>query len=244
MEANEVMFEFSHPVRLNILRELTKETMRLTDISSRFNQSTAEISRHLDRLLNIDTIKKSSDGRYSLTPLGVTLLSQVSYLDELYKRKSFFLSYDLSLLPSHMISLEALSKARIARGTLKNLEVVQEIEDKAQDYLKVLAFELAPQLSEEVLPLANRGIKVFKIYPETDQVPKEFLEHQNIDIRLIDKTGFAFGLSDTMGALILPNVNGTMDYDQILISEEPEFLDWLNSLFEYYNRRSRPYPKK
>ena len=58
MNASEVMFEFSNETRVKILYILLEGAQRLSDISKHLEVTTAEVSRHLSRLLRAGIIKK------------------------------------------------------------------------------------------------------------------------------------------------------------------------------------------
>ncbi len=102
MESYSLLFELSHPGRLNILHILKEEPMRLSQLSKRLEVTTAEVSRHLDRLGKTRLIKRDSENIYSITSFAAIILSEVAKFDFLTKHIDYFLKHDLSIIPGHL----------------------------------------------------------------------------------------------------------------------------------------------
>ncbi len=72
MEISELLFELSHPTRLEILRLITETPMRLTKIADRVSANNPETSRHLDRLRAAGLVEREPESAYLASPLGTT----------------------------------------------------------------------------------------------------------------------------------------------------------------------------
>ena len=74
----DLLFEFSSVERMNIMKTLLEEHLKLSHISKNLDMTITETSRHRQRLTDIQLIQKEMDGVFALTPLGELALSLFS----------------------------------------------------------------------------------------------------------------------------------------------------------------------
>ncbi len=103
MEISELLFELSHPTRLEILRLITETHRRLTKIADRVSANNPETSRHLERLRAAGLAEREPESAYLASPLGHFVLSSLSGLDFLARHSDYFRDPDLSLLPGPFV---------------------------------------------------------------------------------------------------------------------------------------------
>ena len=70
----DLLFEVSNEYRHSLMLELRKQPNRITELSKKMEMTSQEVSRHLNRLSEISLIYKDTDGYFSLTSLGETVL--------------------------------------------------------------------------------------------------------------------------------------------------------------------------
>jgi len=240
MDERDILFEFSHPERLRILELLKKEELKLSSISNKLSITTAEVSRHLERLTNVKVIEKSSNGEYFISMFGTIVLNQISNINYLNENRDFFLKHDLQSLPSSITCFKALSRSKVKNGTLDNVGLIKEVIERAEKYLHVISNQESRLFKEAILETAERGIEVTRIYSKPEVIPEEIKKAKNIDVRIIDDIHFDMGVSDIMGGLTLPNTLGVMDYEQIFVGDDAVFITWLNNIVKYCKSKSRP----
>src|SRR5690349_20115347 len=100
---SEVLFDLVSPDRLALLTQLNARKQRLTALSKLTNHTVQECSRDLNRLSGSRFVRKNSEGLYEITSFGRAMLSLVPSLSFLVKQRKYFLSHDLSFLPSGFV---------------------------------------------------------------------------------------------------------------------------------------------
>ena len=63
-----LLFELSSSERMNLLKKLQKQRMKLSHVSEKLDMTITEASRHLQRLSEAKLIQKDVDWLYGLTP--------------------------------------------------------------------------------------------------------------------------------------------------------------------------------
>jgi predicted transcriptional regulator len=241
MEDHELMFELSHPVRLETLRILNREPQRLTDISKVLDLTSAEISRHLGRLSKAQLITKNGEGRYSLTSFGDVILSEISSFNFLTVHQQYFSTHDMSVIPDELRWLNSISKCEFVEGTLEIMSLVGDLSKNAKKYIRVISDQPMRAMVEANLQIAKTGVDIKLIYPHGADIPDEYQKKKGmpIDIKLIEDVRLSLKLNEKNAGVALPDLSGKVDYKCAMMSEDPRFLRWSNLLFEYYWEKGR-----
>jgi predicted transcriptional regulator len=242
MKASDIMFEFSSEIRVKILNIIKAEPQRLSDISKKLDITTAEVSRHLDRLSRSKIVAKGEGQKYSITLYGGQLFLGHFLYSFLSDNDEYFLKHDLAAIPTPLRALLPLYKAEFLRGTINNCDIIYNQSAEAKDFMHVMARDVMPLVSETVAKQAKQGIKIKKIYPDGVKVPDEYFSHDNIEVRTMKDVPFMLGITDNFGALALSD-GKSIDYDYLLSSEDDVFMEWLGMVFEYFWKRGKPYKK-
>ena len=85
-----LFFELSSKSRLDILRELQKEKLKMQEIAHRLNVTATEAFRQLQRLSNALLVQKQPEGTLALAQYGRLVLQLSSSLDFVSKHKNTF----------------------------------------------------------------------------------------------------------------------------------------------------------
>jgi predicted transcriptional regulator len=235
MDDHELMFELSHSGRLEALYLLSKKPHRLTDISKALGLTSAEISRHLGRLSKAQLITKDGKGHYSLTPFGDIILQELSNLKFVTNNNEFFLTHDFSVIPNEMCWLNAMSNCKLIKGTLEIMSLVEDLSKNAEKYVYLISDQPMRTMVEINLKRAKKGVFFRLIYPNGTDVPSEYRKKKGIpiEVRLTDEIKFSMKLNEKTGGIVVPDLNGKIDYGFALVGINPQFLVWLNILFDY-----------
>jgi len=236
MDDYELMFELSHPGRLEALRILSQKSHRLTDISKALDLTSAEISRHLGRLSKAKLITKEGNGRYSITPFGDIILHELSNLRFITKHNQYFSNHDFSVIPQELCWLYAISNCELVEGTLEIMSIVEDLTKNAKKYVLIMSDQPMRSMVSINVQKAKKGVDFKIIYPRDSDLPKEYRKKKGmrIEVRLIDEVRFSMKSNEKVGGMVLPDLDDKIDYEYALIRDNPQFVKWLDLLFDYF----------
>lgn len=236
MNDHELMFELSHPSRIKALEILSKKPHRLTDISKVLDLTPAEISRHMGRLTEANLITKDNDGRYTLTSFGGIILFELAKLNFLITHKQYFINHDLSVIPKELQWLNAMSTSEMIEGTLEIMSMIEDLTKNAKKKVLFISDQPMRAVAKINLDRAKAGVEFKMIYPKSSTVPHEYHPKKKIpiEVRLLDNIPVSMKLNEMRGGLALPELNGKVDYGFALVGSKPQFMRWIELLFDYF----------
>jgi len=242
MESHNLMFELSHPERLKILQMLKENPMRLSHISKKLDVTTAEVSRHLDRLSNAKLIERDGESNYNITPFASIVLSEVSNFDFLIKNIDYFLHHMISNLPEHLHWFNSISKGNFIEGTLELSSMIKEASESAKKYVYVISDELMRGLVEIDCKRNDKGVVFRKIYPKDAQIPKEYHNRigETFEIRTFEEIPLGLKMNENIAGVAFRDLHGKVDYSLGLAGEDENFRRWVGSIFDYYWALAKP----
>jgi predicted transcriptional regulator len=236
MDDHELMFELSHPGRLEALRLLSQKPHRLTDISKALDLTSAEISRHLGRLSKAQLIMKDGNGRYSITPYGGIILRELTNMRFVTKYNQYFSTHDFTIIPEELCWLNAISTCELVEGTLEIMSMVEDLTKNAKKYVHIISDQPMRSMVSNNIQKAKKGVNIKIIYPKDADLPKEYRKKRGttIEVRVIDDVRFSMKSNENLAGLVLPNLDGKIDYEFALIQDSPQFIRWSELLFDYF----------
>jgi predicted transcriptional regulator len=234
MEVTEIMFELSHPERMNILHLLKSQNLRMSDIAKQLSITTAETSRHLDRLGNAELIKKNSNNFYYLSSFANVIMRSIAIINFLTDNYEYFLHHDIGVMPDTLLCLEAIRTSEVKHGTLENVSLISDLTKNAKDCICLISDTPMRSLVEANVKKAEEGVKFRIVYPEDVEVPEAYLQASNMEVRKIKNLDVALKYNESMGGLALPNLEGKIDFGAVFFGTDGNFMDWLKKIFEYY----------
>ncbi len=236
MDDSALMFELSHSGRLKALNILNKTPHRLTDISKALGLTSAEVSRHLGRLSKAHLIIKDADGRYKTTSFGAVILNELSNLKFLTKHNQYFLNHDITVIPDELRWLAALSKCELVEGTLEIMSMVEDLSKNAKSYVRIMSNQMMRTMVDLNLQIAKKGVKFRLIYPKDVEIPDNYRPKKRIslEIKRLPEVQLSMKLNEQIAGIVLPNLDGKIDYEFALMGKEPQFLRWSEILFDYF----------
>ncbi len=234
METSVLLFELSHPTRLEILRLITATPMRLTKIADRVSANNPEVSRHLERLRAAGLVEREPKGAYLASPLGHFILSSLPGLDFLARHSDYFRDHDLSLLPEPFVGrLGELNACERAEGTYVGLERGLEIYGRSEEWFSSLAPEYLPD-SVEVVPdvreKLSQGVTFRTIVEPTFRIPPSLEPTPQNRFRVVPKLPLGLGVSEKEAMIVFPDLKGRIDLSVAFSSDDERFLRWCEDL--------------
>jgi predicted transcriptional regulator len=242
MESHGLMFELSHPERLRMLGMLETDPMKLSQISAKLDVTTAEVSRHLERLTKARLIERDSENYYNLTPFATVVMSEYQNFEFITENTEFFLNHDLSLLPAHLHWFHSMAKGTFVTGTLEVSSEIKDLSVNAKRYIYVISEEVMRGLVELDCKRNDEGINYKKIYPKNAELPKEYLDRQGdtFEIKTMESIPLGFKMNEKTAGLVLRDMKGKLDYSKGFLGEDPTFRLWTEAIFDYYWKQAKP----
>ncbi len=233
VEHGKLLFELSHKDRLATLHILKNEPLRLSHHSQRLDITTAEGSRHLDRLVDADLVHKKADTHYYLTHFGESILLMLKEMEFIHTHKSYFNTHEIMAIPENFQCLAMLTRCQLSEGVFKNVKMVEELSIQAEEFINLISESPLETVVDTNLKRANEGIPVRIIYKTGTEIPEAYNAVENIEVRFLPEHRFALKFTETRGGLALPDLSGNIDINTVLVSQDEMFMNWCNTLFEY-----------
>jgi predicted transcriptional regulator len=241
---HKILFELSSVERINIMIELQRNELKLSQISRKLEITVTETFRHLQRLEEAMLIQKDTNGRYKLTRFGSLTLFLLEDLGFVSKHRDFFMEYDISAVPHELIGrIGEIAEGDYSGEALKNLEEGEKMIREAQEFVWIVSDQV---LTSTIQPLTEKMKNSFDlriILPE-GKFPPENKSSLPSDIagiqkRVINKVDVLVVLTEKYAIFCLPNKTGRIDYTGFT-GKSPRFRAWCKDLFIYYWNTATP----
>jgi predicted transcriptional regulator len=262
LDLNDLLFEFSHKERYNVLKGLYHEVKRHSELQREFNLPGSEISRHLKRLREKKLVIKDIQNKYQITNIGKIFIRMMEIFQVSLKHGDFFNNHDITSIPINLIfQLGKLNKVEFGNKTMENMEIFENLVKNSEEFL----FAITDQYQKSLLKEAEKklrtqstkiraliDINLLKTYNIPDgwmklfDDPKTFFKDMLENIRILEDIKISLVVSDK-GAIIFLNKDGQIDYSQCLIDNHESFIKWTKELFEWYwekGKSLRPFIRK
>ena len=237
----DLLFEFSSPERMRIMKSLLGERLKLSQVSKKLNMTITETSRHLQRLSDIQLIEKDRDGAFSPTPYGKVAKKLLSSLDLISNNRQYFLEHDILGLPDEFISrINELSLATLNTDVVRVLAHVDVMFQEAEEYIWVMSYAHSlPSTIPIVEERLQNGVILQRIFPEeiipltgeADTIRGPCRTLSEVDVRIM--------LTEKEAMCSLPSIDGTKDYTSF-IGKDPRFHKWCRDLYLHYWEKAKP----
>ncbi len=236
----DLLFELSSMERMNIMRSLLEERLKLSHVSRKLDMTVTEASRHLQRLSDVKLIDKDVEGTFGPTRYGKLAIKLLSSLDFISENRQYFLDHDVSNLPDELLSrINELSLGTLNTDVVRVLPYVDSMFQEADEYIWVMSYTRAlPSTIPIVEEKLKNGISLWRIFPE-DVVssggktsitgPRRTL--LSLDIRIV--------MTENEAMCSFPLMDGRIDYTSF-IGEDPKFHKWCKDVFLHYWEKARP----
>ena len=238
-----LLFELANIDRLDILVELNRASMKLTNISKKLDLTVQETSRHLQRLNDALLIEKRTDGAYHTTPLGSNVLSLLPGLEFLVEHREYFVAHQIEHLPREFIlRIGALRGSKLLDSPVLGFQRVNTIIEEADSRILLTADQVPSGSIPLIESAVKKGVEMWTLMPRSmtrPDIPDSYLPHYDAQDRermLIgwsDLISFVGVISEKSVVVGFPTVNGKMDY-LAFSADNDDSLKWCSDLFMHY----------
>jgi predicted transcriptional regulator len=237
----DLLFEFSSIERMNIMKVLLEERLKLSHVSKNLDMTVTEASRHLQRLSDIHLIGKDVDGAFGPTPYGELTFSLLSSLGFVSGHKEYFLEHDTSSLPEELVSrIGELSLAQLNTDVVRVLAHVNVMFQEAEEYIRVMSYAHSlPSTIPIVEERLEKGVTMQRIFPEDIIPPTGEAKTIAGPCRTLPKVDVRIMLTEKEAMCSLPSIDGRTDYTSF-IGKDPRFHKWCTDLYLYYWGKAEP----
>ncbi|MFX0004020.1 MAG: helix-turn-helix transcriptional regulator [Candidatus Hodarchaeota archaeon] len=262
MDLNDLLFEFSHKERYNLLKSLYDGGKRHTQLQNELEIPGSEVSRHLKRLNEKSLIIKDISNEYQITNIGKIFIKMMDIFQVSLTHQEFFNSHKITSIPFYLIfQLGKLGDVEFGNKTMENMEIFENLVKNSEEFLYAITDQYQKSLLKEAeSKRQNRSIEIralvdrnlLKSYNIPDgwsklfQDPKVFFKEMLENIRILDEIELSLIVSDK-GAILFLSKEGEIDYGQCLIDNHEGFIKWSKELFEWYwnkGKSLRPFIRK
>jgi len=248
-ELNALLFELANIDRLEILVELNKDAMKLTNIAKKLDLTVQETSRHLQRLCDSLLLQKKADGAYHITPHGVNVLFLLPGLEFLVRHRDYFLTHRLDLIPREFIArIGDLQDSTLLDSPVTAFQKVNTIIDEAKEHLSMIADQVPSGSIPLIEAAVKRGVNIQILMTQSTSrpdIPEAYLPHYNEEDRekmllgRADEITFVGVISEKAAVVGFQTTSGTMDY-LAFYTQYDLALRWCYDLFMHYWMQVEP----
>ena len=256
----QTFIELASEQRLSILLKLTEQDTKLSQLAKDLGVTMQEVHRNVNRLMEVGLIKKNSEGRFSLTTFGNTIIMQIPAYDFLSRNKEYFLDHNLGQIPMKFVHrIGALNNSEYVAGLVAVIERWKQLYNESSEYIYGMAPQIPLELIESVIPkVKDDGVKFNYILPQKAIVPKKRtqllsqagfydllkMEKKVVDRRMVERVHVAVVLNEKQATVMFPTVKDKIvaDMNSMFYSrQDPLFHEWCLDYFRYCWYNSKPF---
>ena len=235
--AEKLFFELASETRLDILRELKNENLKMQEIARRLDVTATEAFRQLERLSNALLVHRQPNGSFALAEYGKLVLQLSSSIEFASKHKEYFSTHDMTRLPIQFVNrLGELGRANLIMDTVETLNKAQRAFIESEEYGWGIAEGTVPEQMGPIMDeVIKKGVKLRFLIPETRLPTSEYRVPpvKNVEMRGLLELPAIVVLTEKEGAVCFRQVGGRVDYAGFF-GKDPAFLNWVKDLFLYY----------
>lgn len=224
----------SHPVKLEILKVITKEPEPVEKIAQKVDISVEETTVHLDRLHDAGLVDRESEGIYHAGPFGQLILSLLLDLDFVAANSEHFRDLNLSLLPMAFVErLGDLKESERMEGTVSNIELTEKLFGEAEKNISAIANEVMLDAVPIVREKISQGADFRFIIDQTFKAPPDFKSEVPELWRQVWKIPVATVVTDKEAMVFFLDRKLKVDYSVGFVSKDPAFMKWCEELVDH-----------
>jgi len=253
--------ELASEQRLKILDELSKKPSRIAVMAKKFDATSQEIHRNLERLVRAKLAKKGMNDHYHITTAGNVMISQLPLVKFLTKNADYFESHNLGDIPLKFTKrLGVLDSCRHIKGVTSVLEKWRSIYSGANEYVYDVLSESPPGITEPLLRKISKGVKYRHIISKGLVEPKnrekilekfgyyDYIKQGKIKRKTTKSVVIVLILNEKEAGVIFSIDNDEPDLRHMFYGIDSKFHEWCVDFFEYLWKKSsnlaRETPKK
>jgi predicted transcriptional regulator len=259
-ESERTFIELSNSQRLQIINALKNSRMNLTLIAKHLGITMQEAHRNFNRLMDAGIVTRDSNGSYSLTTFGNTIMTQLPSINFLSRNKNYFSDHYFADLPMKFVQrIGSLDNSKFIQGLVAVIEEIKELYRLSEEYI----YGMIPQVPLDLMEVAvktvtDRKIKFNYILPKNAVIPKkgkdflneinyqELLKSGSIERKMIDEVKVSVVLNEKKALVMFPSIKGETDMNGAFskgIDKDNNklFHEWCLDYFRYSWLDSKPF---
>jgi predicted transcriptional regulator len=225
--------EFSNPIRIEILQQLSLSPSTFTNLSKMVNISNSEVSRHLHRLTEQGFVQKEvGSKKLQLTPFGELMITVFAPIEFIFHYVEFFREHDLINLPASFIrDLNQLNDSELIQGTGNVMLKIQEITEGLQEEVWVM--------TDQAFPFGKQGMDTrYIVSPEMAKYRPQVKDFNRSTLaRRLPHISVALLIADReTGILFFPDNHGKPDFSQgfYIKKENKPGIEYILQIWNYF----------
>ncbi len=235
--------------RLELLTEISRQPLKMSNLAPKISATAQETSRHLARLKDANLIDKDPDGNYRLTAFAKLVMSYIPAFSFLLKHKHYFLNHDITFLPQQFLTrlgdfLHSQHGDKVSNIFTHGRDVISE----AENYIWLMADQnILVAYQEFYERIATKDLSLRVILPSFCIRYEDFEPIKSIhelEIRAIEEQGnvpVGIAMNEKIAGICFPDLKGKIDFNSgFRGTSNTEFHGWCRDLFEYYWSKSKP----
>ncbi len=232
-EIDRLFFELANTSRLDILRALQTENLKMQEIGRRLDLTATEAFRQLERLSAASLVQRQTDGSYALTQYGKLQLHFASIMEFALKNKQYFLNHNIWRLPPQFVSrIGEISMATLKMNLVESLGRAPQMIWGAQRFMWGMSIEPIPQPFDEIAKQIPKSVEYRFLSP---QPPARL---PNLENRTLVDGPAILVLSEKEAFVCFRFADGRVDYASFS-GNDVAFTTWVKDLFLYYWDRGK-----
>lgn len=264
-DSEKTFIELSNSQRLQIINALINSKMNLTLIAKHLGITMQEAHRNFNRLMEAGIVSKDSNGAYSLTTFGNTIVTQIPSINFLSKNKAYFSDHYFADLPMKFVQrIGSLDNSTFVQGLVAVIEEIKEMYRHSEEFI----YGMIPQVPLDLMEVAAKVVKDRKIsfnyiLPKNAVIPKkgkDFLNDINfhdllknglVERKMVEEVKVSVVLNEKKALVMFPSIKGETDMNGAFLSSVNRnkdndiknmlFHEWCLDYFRYCWLRSKPF---
>ncbi len=259
-ESEKTFIELSNSQRLQIINALKNASMNLTLLAKHLGITMQEAHRNFNRLMDAGIVSRDSNGSYSLTTFGNTIMTQIPSINFLSKNRNYFSDHYFENLPMKFVQrIGSLDNSNFITGLVAVIEEIKELYRQSQEYI----YGMIPQVPLDLMEVAaktvmDRKIKFNYILPKNAVIPKkgkDFLNEINyqellksglVERKMINEVRVSVVLNEKRALVMFPSIKGETDMNGAFSNSTNRennklFHEWCLDYFRYSWLASKPF---
>jgi len=259
-ESEKTFIELSNSQRLQIINALTNSSMNLTLIAKHLGITMQEAHRNFNRLTEAGIVSRDSNGSYSLTTFGNTIMTQIPSINFLSKNRNYFSDHYFADLPMKFVQrIGSLDSSTYIPGLVAVIEEIKDLYRHSEEFI----YGMIPQVPLDLMEVAanrvtERKIKFNYILPKNAVIPKkgkDFLNEINyqellksglVERKMINEVRVSVVLNEKRALVMFPSIKGETDMNGAFSNSTNRennklFHEWCLDYFRYSWLASKPF---
>ena len=259
-ESEKTFIELSNSQRLQIINALTNSSMNLTLIAKHLGITMQEAHRNFNRLTEAGIVSRDSNGSYSLTTFGNTIMTQIPSINFLSKNKNYFSDHYFADLPMKFVQrIGSLDSSRYISGMVAVIEEIKDLYRHSEEFI----YGMIPQVPLDLMEVAANRVTEHKIQfnyilPKNAIIPKkgkDFLNQINyqellksglVERKMTNEVRVSVVLNEKSALVMFPSIKGETDMNGAFSNSANRennklFHEWCLDYFRYSWLASKPF---